>query len=158
MITVYTDGACIPNPGRGGWGIVAYNSEGDRIYEDWGGQRQTTNNIMELTAIIKALQYLKGQAGVVYSDSQYCINGLNEWRHKWKRNYWRKSKNANSAPVANAEIWQELDALANTSRATFKWVRGHNGNSGNERADELADLGWQSAGLSSEPVRAETAA
>lgn len=148
MITVYTDGACIPNPGQGGWGIVAYNSEGDRIYEDWGGARQTTNNIMELTAIIKALEYLKGQPAIVYSDSQYGVNGLNEWRHRWKKNYWRKGKNANSAPVANAELWQKLDALANASKATFKWVRGHNGNAGNERADQLADLGWQGAGLS----------
>jgi len=145
MITIYTDGACIPNPGRGGWGIVAYNSTGDRVYEDWGGRAQTTNNIMELTAIVEALRYLKGQEAIVYSDSQYCVNGLNEWRHRWKKNYWRKGKNANSAPIANAELWQELDALAITSKATFKWIRGHNGNAGNERADALAELGWQNA-------------
>lgn len=143
MIAIYTDGACIPNPGRGGWGFAVFSSEGHCVYQDCGGKNDTTNNVMELTAVIKALVYAGKHPALIYSDSQYCVKGLNEWRHKWKRNNWRKGKGTMSAPVANADLWRELDALADASQATFKWIRGHNGNHGNELADRLAEIGWK---------------
>lgn len=137
MITIYTDGACIPNPGAGGWGFAAYNSDNHCIYRDCGGLADTTNNVMELTAIIKALEYLQGSVALVYSDSQYCINGLNDWRHKWKKSGWRRGQSA----LANADLWRRLDLLADASQATFKWIKGHNGHFGNDHADRLAELG-----------------
>ena len=137
MITIYTDGACIPNPGAGGWGFAVFNSDNSCIYEDCGGLAETTNNIMEMTAILKALRYAKGAEALIYSDSQYCINGLNSWRHKWKKAGWRRGQ----SKLANADLWQDLSAHADRSKATFKWIRGHNGNVGNELADILAERG-----------------
>lgn len=134
MIEVYTDGACIPNPGSGGWGFVVFEN-GKEIYRDWGGLNKTTNNIMEMTAIVQALEFLEGREATVYSDSQYCINGLNSWRHSWKRSKWKKGM------LKNVELWKDLDALADASKAKFSWVKGHNGHSGNELADELAERG-----------------
>jgi len=143
MITIYTDGACIPNPGRGGWGFAVFNSENQCIYQDCGGVADTTNNIMELTAILRALRWAQKQPVLIYSDSQYCVNGINDWRHKWKRNHWRKGAAAKSNIIANAALWQELSEIADASNATFKWVRGHNGTHGNELADRLAEIGWK---------------
>jgi len=137
MITIYTDGACIPNPGAGGWGFAVFNSEKQCIFQDCGGLPHTTNNIMEMTAVLKAILYAGKSEALIFSDSQYCVKGLNEWRHKWKKSGWRRGQSA----LANAELWQELDAAANASRATFKWIRGHNGNLGNELADRLAETG-----------------
>jgi ribonuclease HI len=135
-IEIYTDGACIPNPGKGGWGFSVV-SGGREVHSACGGARNTTNNVMEISAVIAALRWLDGRKAIVWSDSQYVVKGLNEWRAGWKKKGWRKA----DGPIANKELWIELDALATASHATFQWCRGHVGTLGNERADELAEIG-----------------
>lgn len=137
MITAYTDGACSGNPGPGGWGaILEYNGHRRELN---GGERDTTNNRMELMAAISALQALKEPCQVdLYTDSVYVRDGISKWIEGWKRNGW---KTAAKAPVKNAELWQELDAARKNHKVTWHWVKGHAGHPENERADELAREG-----------------
>jgi ribonuclease HI len=139
-ITIYTDGACKGNPGPGGWG--AWLKVGEHEKELWGGQKQTTNNRMELTAVIEALSALKRSSSVaVHTDSQYVRQGITTWIHNWKKKGWRTAANE---PVKNVDLWQRLDALAAQHRVEWHWVKGHNGDPGNERADALANRGVES--------------
>jgi ribonuclease HI len=136
-VVIYTDGACKGNPGPGGWG--AWLRAGEHEKEMWGGERLTTNNRMELTAVIQALASLKRRCTVhVYTDSEYVRNGITSWIHGWKQRGWRT---ADKKPVKNAELWQQLDTLAASHDMQWHWVRGHAGDPGNERADALANRG-----------------
>ncbi|HVJ73719.1 MAG TPA: ribonuclease HI [Casimicrobiaceae bacterium] len=137
VVVVYTDGACKGNPGPGGWGALLVADE--REMELYGGEAATTNNRMELTAVIRALEALKRPSDVeVHTDSQYVKNGIESWIHGWKRNGW---KTADRKAVKNAELWRELEALANRHRVRWHWVKGHADNAGNLRADALANRG-----------------
>ncbi len=141
-VTIYSDGACKGNPGRGGWGAVLV--AGTREKELFGGEPHTTNNRMEMTAVIEALRALKRPCTVqVYTDSQYVQKGISEWLPGWKARGW---KTADKKPVKNADLWQELDALTQPHKISWHWVRGHNGHPGNERADALANRGVESIG------------
>jgi ribonuclease HI len=136
-VSIYADGGCRGNPGPGGWGAVLQSGGVDK--ELWGGEAHTTNNRMELTAVIRALEALKRPSTVhVHTDSQYVQKGINEWIHNWKRNGWRTS---DKKPVKNADLWQELDTLAREHEIKWSWIKGHAGNAGNERADRLANRG-----------------
>jgi len=138
---MYTDGACKGNPGPGGWGVLLI-ADG-RQKELFGGERPTTNNRMELTAVIRGLESLTRACEVdVWTDSQYVKNGIETWIHNWKRNGW---KTADRKPVKNAELWVELDAAAARHRVRWHWVKGHNLHPQNERADALANLGVEVA-------------
>jgi ribonuclease HI len=141
-ITIYTDGACKGNPGPGGWGAWLSTSAGHEK-ELWGGEALTTNNRMELTAVIEALSALKRHSQVViHTDSEYVRQGITNWIHNWKKRGW---KTADHKPVKNVDLWQRLDALAATHKVQWRWVKGHAGDPGNERADELANRGVTSA-------------
>jgi ribonuclease HI len=136
-VVVYTDGACKGNPGPGGWGV--WLQSGGHEKELWGGEADTTNNRMELTAVIRALEALKRPSTVhVHTDSQYVQKGISEWIHNWKRNGWRT---ADKKPVKNTDLWQHLDSLARHHEIRWIWVKGHAGHPGNERADRLANRG-----------------
>ena len=136
-ITSYTDGACEGNPGPGGWG--AWPKTGAHEKELWGGEAVTTNNRMELTAVIEALAALKRNSHVqLYTDSQYVRQGITTWIHNWKQRGW---KTAAKQPVKNIDLWQRLDALAALHQIEWRWVKGHAGDPGNERADTLANRG-----------------
>lgn len=138
-VVIYTDGACKGNPGPGGWGVVI--SRGERTKELSGGEFFTTNNVMELTAAIKALEALKKPLPVrLHSDSKYVIEGMSKWLAGWKANGWRT---AGRKPVANLELWQRLDELAAIHDMEWVWVKGHSGDAGNVRADLLANKGIQ---------------
>jgi len=140
QVTIYTDGACKGNPGPGGWG--AWLSSGAHEKELFGGEAQTTNNRMELTAVIEALNSLKRTSEVtVHTDSEYVRKGITEWIHGWKQRGW---KTADKKPVKNAELWQRLDALRALHHVQWRWVKGHSGDPGNERADALANRGVDS--------------
>ena len=136
-VTLYTDGACKGNPGKGGWGVLMrYGSHEKELF---GGEAHTTNNRMELTAIIQGLAALKRPCAVViYTDSQYVKNGMEKWIHGWKKNGW---KTAAKQPVKNEDLWQQLDQLAAQHQIQWQWVRGHTGHAENERADALANQG-----------------
>jgi ribonuclease HI len=138
IITIYTDGACKGNPGPGGWG--AWLSAGGHEKELWGGEKLTTNNRMELTAVIEALAALKNNPSHValHTDSQYVRQGITAWIHNWKKRGW---KTADNKPVKNIDLWQRLDALAQSHQVKWHWVKGHAGDPGNERADALANRG-----------------
>jgi ribonuclease HI len=137
VVNIYTDGACKGNPGVGGWGALL--ESGGRTRELYGGERATTNNRMELMAVIRALETLKKPCRVrLHTDSQYVQLGISKWIQSWKKNGWRT---AEKKPVKNAELWRELDALAALHDVEWIWVRGHSGHDGNERADALANLG-----------------
>jgi ribonuclease HI len=136
-VVIYTDGACKGNPGPGGWGVWLRSSGHEK--ELWGGEKLTTNNRMELTAVIEALASLKRTCDVdVFTDSEYVRNGITTWIHGWKSRGW---KTADRKPVKNADLWRELDTLAARHRISWHWVRGHNAHPGNERADALANEG-----------------
>jgi len=137
-IVIHTDGACKGNPGLGGWGALIEHD--GSVVELSGGDEATTNNRMEMTAVIRALESLDGSAAEVdlYTDSQYVKNGIETWIHGWKRNGWRT---ADRKPVKNADLWRILDTLAARHRIRWHWVRGHNAHPGNERADALANRG-----------------
>ncbi|ALO46109.1 ribonuclease HI [Pseudohongiella spirulinae] len=138
VIEIYTDGACRGNPGPGGWGaVLRYKGSEKRLY---GGELATTNNRMELTAVIKALQALKRDDCEVqlYSDSRYVLNGISEWMSDWKRRGW---KTAAKKPVLNQDLWQVLDELSQQHRISWHWVKGHSGHPLNELADQLANQG-----------------
>ena len=133
-VVVHTDGACSGNPGPGGWGVVL--QWGGHTRELKGGEAHTTNNRMELTAAIVALETLKRPCDVdVHTDSQYLRQGITGWINGWKRNGW---KTADKKPVKNADLWQRLDAAVDRHTVHWHWVRGHSGHDLNERADELA--------------------
>ena len=136
-VVIHTDGACKGNPGPGGWGALVEHD--GRTEELSGGEPATTNNRMEMTAVIRALESLpSGTEVALYTDSQYVKNGIETWIHGWKRNGW---KTADRKPVKNADLWRELDTLAALHRISWHWVRGHNAHPGNERADALANEG-----------------
>lgn len=137
VVHVYTDGACKGNPGPGGWGALL--SYGDHERELWGGEPATTNNRMELTAVIRALEALKHRCKVkLHTDSQYVQKGITEWIVNWKKRGW---KTADKKPVKNDDLWRELDVLAAKHDIQWIWVKGHAGHDGNERADALANKG-----------------
>ncbi|MGN0929992.1 MAG: ribonuclease HI [Alphaproteobacteria bacterium] len=136
-VVIYTDGACSGNPGNGGWGALLIS--GDKRREIYGGQKDTTNNQMELTAVIEALKLLKYKCDVdVWTDSQYVKNGISEWIIGWKKNNW---KNSQKKSVKNKELWMKLDELSSLHNISWHWVKGHNGHIENERVDELARQG-----------------
>jgi ribonuclease HI len=136
-VEIYADGACKGNPGVGGWGAVL--RFGEREKELCGGVQHTTNNRMELTAVIEALRALRGACVVaVYTDSQYVQRGISEWLRTWKKNGWRT---AGKQAVKNEDLWRELDALAQQHDVSWHWVKGHAGHPENERADRLANAG-----------------
>jgi ribonuclease HI len=135
IVEIYTDGACRGNPGPGGWAALLLFGEHER--EISGAELQTTNNRMELTAVIRALEALKRPVqGRIYTDSQYVRKGILEWVANWKKRGW---KTADKKPVKNQDLWQALDALASTHELEWHWVKGHSGNVGNERVDALAN-------------------
>jgi ribonuclease HI len=134
---IYTDGACSGNPGPGGWGVVL--QYGSAVKELHGSEPLTTNNRMELTAVISALEALNRPVRVtLYTDSTYVLNGVTKWLPGWQRNGWLT---AGKKPVKNVDLWQRLAAAMARHEVTWQWVKGHNGDPGNERADELARLG-----------------
>ncbi len=136
-VEAFTDGACRGNPGPGGWGALLRYGDNER--ELWGGERETTNNRMELTAAIQALAALKRPCNVdLYTDSQYVRKGITEWLANWKRKGW---KTAAGKPVKNQDLWELLDREAARHAVRWHWVKGHSGHSDNERADELANRG-----------------
>jgi ribonuclease HI len=136
-VEIYTDGACKGNPGIGGWGALLVS--GSHRRELHGGEAHTTNNRMELTAAIEALAALKRPCRVqLYTDSQYVRNGITEWLPQWKRRGW---KTADKKPVKNDDLWRRLEQEIERHEVTWHWVKGHAGHPGNERADELANLG-----------------
>ncbi|EAS49192.1 ribonuclease H [Aurantimonas manganoxydans SI85-9A1] len=138
-VEIHTDGACSGNPGPGGWGaILRFNGNEKELK---GGEEHTTNNRMELLAVIEALTALKRSCPVdIYSDSQYMRDGITKWIHGWKRNGW---KTADKKPVKNAELWQKLEEEKGRHDVTFHWVKGHAGDEMNERADQLARDGME---------------
>lgn len=136
-VIIYTDGACSGNPGKGGWGALLICGEKRR--EIYGGELETTNNQMELTAVIQALGLLKKKSDVeLWTDSQYVKNGITDWIIGWKKNNW---KNSQKKPVKNKELWLKLDELCAFHNVSWNWVKGHNGHIENERVDELARQG-----------------
>jgi|TARA_R110002074_G_scaffold4426_1_gene21934 ribonuclease HI len=139
-VQIYTDGACRGNPGIGGWGAtLSYNGTLKEIY---GGEQDTTNNRMEMMAVIQALSLLKKPCVVTLnSDSKYVLQGINDWMPNWKKRNW---KTAAKQPVKNVDLWKQIDQLAQPHEIKWVWVKGHSGNAGNDRADELANLGIDS--------------
>ncbi len=137
IVEIYTDGACKGNPGAGGWGALL--QFGGKTRELYGGEPHTTNNRMEMTAVIRALESLAPGCRVrLHTDSQYVQLGISQWIHAWKKRGWRT---ADKKPVKNEDLWRRIDELAGQHEIEWLWVRGHVGNPGNERADELANLG-----------------
>ncbi len=138
-VEIYTDGACRGNPGPGGWGVVLM--AGGKLREICGGELHTTNNRMELTAAINGLNALSRRCRVVlYTDSEYVRRGITEWLDNWKTRGW---KTAGRKAVKNEDLWRQLDALNGTQDITWRWVKGHSGNPGNEHADLLANRGLE---------------
>lgn len=136
-VYLFTDGACKGNPGAGGWGVLLRYGEHEK--ELFGGEAQTTNNRMELTAVLSGLKTLNRPCDVVIcTDSQYVKNGMESWIHNWKKNGW---KTAGRQPVKNADLWQQLDEQVARHRVRWQWVKGHAGHAENERADALANRG-----------------
>ena len=136
-VDIFTDGACRGNPGPGGWGALLRQNDTEKSL--WGGEAATTNNRMELTAVIRALEALKRSVSArIHTDSQYVKNGMTTWIHGWKKNGWKTS---DRKPVKNADLWQQLDALAAQHELQWVWVKGHAGHRENEIADSLANRG-----------------
>ena len=136
-VIIYTDGACRGNPGPGGWGVlIEYGELSKQLY---GGDVSTTNNKMELTAAIMALKEIKEPCEIIlYTDSKYVLQGIEEWIHNWKKRGWR---GANKKQVKNIDLWKELDELRDKHNIKWNWVKGHSGDPGNETADMLANRG-----------------
>ena len=146
-LTVFCDGGCVPNPGLGGWAFVVYR-DGAEIAHDVGGIENATNNVAELTALLRAVEWISEHAGAlatIISDSRYVVDGCNIWRHSWRSKGWKR-KSANAKPanqaVANLELWQAIDtALTENPLISVAWCKGHSGVLGNVRADDLASIG-----------------
>ncbi|GKS64924.1 hypothetical protein YTPLAS72_22280 [Nitrospira sp.] len=148
MLDIYTDGACSGNPGPGGWGVLLRNGETET--ELCGGESSTTNNRMELLAVIEALQsFTQPVTARVYTDSQYVQKGISEWIYSWKRRGW---KTAGKAPVKNEDLWRRLDHLASSHNLEWHWIRGHNGHPENERVDALARAGLEQVRRTRQPI------
>lgn len=148
QIEIFTDGACSGNPGPGGWGAILRAGTAEK--ELWGGEPATTNNRMEMMAVIRALQALKRPVNAkVYTDSQYVQKGMTEWLQGWKRRGW---KTAGKEAVKNEDLWRELDALSSLHRLEWVWVKGHAGHVENERCDVLARQGVDAARRRGEAV------
>lgn len=140
VVELWTDGACKGNPGPGGWGVLMRSGSHEKPL--YGGEPQTTNNRMELLAVIEGLRALKRSCQVtIHTDSQYVMKGMTEWLANWKKRDWRT---ADKKPVKNVELWQALDEQVNRHQVQWRWVKGHAGDPGNERADQLANLGVES--------------
>jgi ribonuclease HI len=136
QVWLFTDGGCIGNPGPGGWAYLVRGADGVTV-EASGGERATTNNRMEITAVIRGLESLKGPSRVhLVGDSEYVLKGISEWLPGWKKRGWRK---ADKKPVLNADLWQRIDELLAVHEVTVEWTRGHAGHKENERCDELAN-------------------
>jgi ribonuclease HI len=134
---MYTDGACRGNPGKGGWGVLLRLGEAEKTL--YGGEERTTNNRMELTAVIKGLAALNKPCSVlVTTDSKYVLSGMTEWMPNWKKRNW---KTASKKPVLNVDLWQQLDAQVQQHEVSWEWVKGHSGHLENELADQLANQG-----------------
>ncbi len=150
-VEIYSDGACSGNPGPGGWGALMICRGVEK--EISGGEAETTNNRMELMAVIRALQSLKRPCSIkIATDSQYVMKGVTEWMKDWKARNWRT---AAKKPVKNVELWKELDAALEQHTTTWEWVKGHSGHPQNERADELANLGMAPFKLSRDRSKSE---
>ena len=138
-LTAFTDGACSGNPGPGGWGVLLQAHDGEALIRErelCGGEAETTNNRMELMAVIEGLRALDQASQVVITtDSQYVKNGITQWIHNWKRNGWKTSA---KKPVKNVDLWKRLDASVQKHTVDWKWVKGHSGHPENERCDDLA--------------------
>ena len=144
MINIYTDGACKGNPGPGGWGALII--EGDTKNEICGGEADTTNNRMEILAVIMALKTINTRSGItIFTDSTYVQKGISEWIGKWKTNGWRTSNNKD---VKNKDLWVQLDSLTSQVTISWMWVKGHSGHPENDRADYLANKGVDMEGPS----------
>lgn len=139
MIDIYTDGACMGNPGPGGWGVLVL--KGGEEIELFGGDAATTNNRMEMQAALEALRAVPGDVRI-HTDSQYLKNGVTQWLANWKRNGWKTS---DRKPVKNQDLWLAIDEALKGRRVEWRWVRGHDGDWGNERADALARKGCEVA-------------
>lgn len=141
-VTIYTDGACRGNPGPGGWGaVMRWQGKEKHLF---GGEAETTNNRMELTAAIRALNALKRPCKVdLYTDSKYVRDGITQWMENWKKRGWRK---ADKKPVKNQDLWMQLDQALGQHKIAWHWVLGHSGVEGNELADELANRGIDELG------------
>jgi ribonuclease HI len=137
MLDIYADGGCIPNPGAGGWGVVAYQN-GREVWTECGGAMETTNNRMEMQALIEAMRLADGQPCTIFSDSQLCVKTLTAWAAGWKKRGWVKG---DGQPVKNLDLVKQGYALSLQSKARILWVKGHSGVTGNERADRLAAEG-----------------
>ena len=136
-VKIYTDGACSGNPGPGGWGVLLQFGQHEK--ELSGAEKETTNNRMEITAAVMALRALKEPCRVdIYTDSEYLKKGITEWIVNWKRLGWRRGSAGKTKPLANADLWKELDQAISSHQVNWHWVRGHAGQAGNERADRLA--------------------
>jgi ribonuclease HI len=143
-VELFTDGACSGNPGPGGWAFILRHVSSGKEMEQSGGERLTTNNQMELTAVIRGLEALKRPCRVdLYTDSVYVGKGLSEWMPKWKRNGWRRREGKSFKPVKNEELWRRLDELLAPHHVKFTHVAGHSGHIENERCDELAVAAYQ---------------
>jgi ribonuclease HI len=144
IVDIFTDGACSGNPGPGGWGAILRLGQVEK--EFWGGELHTTNNRMEMLAVIRGLAALKRPVSArIHTDSQYVQKGISEWIHGWKKRGW---KTADKQPVKNEDLWKQLDALAEGHRVQWLWVKGHAGHPENERADALARKGVEAVRLS----------
>ena len=136
-VEIYTDGACRGNPGPGGWGVWLKSGEDEK--EVYGGEKETTNNRMELMAAIQALEVLNQSCNIqLHSDSKYVLQGITEWMDNWKKRGW---KTATNKPVKNEDLWRRLDMAMQRHDVNWSWVKGHSGNIGNEKADQLANQG-----------------
>jgi ribonuclease HI len=144
MVHLFTDGGCSGNPGPGGWGFVLRHPATGKEMEQSGAERETTNNRMELMAVIVGLETLKRPCAVeLFTDSVYVGKGISEWMPKWKRNGWRRKDGNSYKPVKNVDLWKRLDAQLERHRVKYTWVAGHSGHPENERCDELAVAAYQ---------------
>lgn len=144
-MNIYTDGACEPNPGAGGWAFVVYDND-EKVQIRFGGDNFSTNNIMEMTAVLKALTHcsahrMNPDEVRIFSDSQYVVKGCNQWRHSWAAKGWEKGK----ANLKNVGLWKAIATAHDAFPCSISWIRGHSGVEGNEEADRLAEVGRQRA-------------
>lgn len=144
QVLLYTDGACSGNPGPGGWAFILQHPASGKRLEESGGERETTNNRMELQAVIEGLKRLSRRSRVtIYTDSTYVGQGLSQWMPKWKANNWQRREGKRWEPVKNVELWQQLDALVARHVIRYERVAGHSGHPENDRCDELAVAAYQ---------------